>query len=367
MSNLGVARDDCMQFLKRAFRCCLMLLGTLSCSISAPCRISTIPDISKLTNSSPVIVVGEVLRVVRVGDAEILMPDGKRYACESMTAFVRVDEVLKGDLANGTIQVDYLHNPDWDGGPQTNGLAEGTYLMFFLNPDGETFALAAPEQSSMPMSRSRSALPDSSEEDVYTQVLWHLGLGLFDEQAPSQDKTATIFVIDHERSAVVPKIFRKALDGPAARSDREFRFELLAALVRHKDVSVLPELETALFSDHDIALKNARGNMIYALQQIDASVSGPILIQAINLPEPEMRIAAVGALGSASSKDAIAALFGSLGDPDAEVRRQVINSLTAIFHKPQCLAQPGYPDDLLEACVEHWKEFATTQSLPDNR
>jgi hypothetical protein len=314
-----------------------------------------------------VIVVGDVLRVVRVGDAEILMPDGKRYACESMTAFVRVDEVLKGDLANGTIQVDYLHNPDWDGGPQTNGLAEGTYLMFFLKPEDETLAFAAPEQSSMPMSRSRSALPDSSEGDVYTQVLWHLGLGLFDEQASSQDKTATIFVIDHERSPVVRNIFRKALDGPAARSDREFRFELLAALVRHKDVSVLPELETALFSDHDVALKNAGGNMISALHQIDASISVPILIRALKLREPEMRVAAAGVLGSAPSKEAIAALFGSLDDPDSEVRRQVINSLTAIFHEPQCLAQPAYPDDLLEACVEYWKEFATTQSLPHNR
>ena len=355
-----------MQFLQQAVRCGLMLVGTLACSKFAYCRIQAVPDIAKLTNSSPVIVVGEVLRVARVGDGEIPMPDGKPYACESMTAFIRVDEVLKGELASGTIQVNYLQNHSWDSGPLTNGLAQGTYLMFFLKPDGETFAFVAPDQSSMPMSRSRSAPLDSSDGDVYTQVLWHLGEGLFDEQASSKDRTGTIFVIDNERSPIVPKMFRKALDSPAATSDRGFRFELLAALVRHKDVSVLPELETALFSDHDVALKNARGNMIYALQQIDASLSGPILIQALKLPESEMRIAAVGALGSVSSKDAIAALFGSLDDPDAEVRRQVINSLTAIFHLPQCLAQPGYPDDL-QACVEHWKEFATTQSVPHNR
>jgi hypothetical protein len=352
-----------MQLLQQAIRCGLMLLGMVICSMFAYCRIHAIPNISTLTNSSPVIVVGEVLRVVRVGDGEIPMPDGKPYACESMTAFIRVDEVLKGELGNGTIQVDYFQNPDSDGGPQTNGLTEGTYLMFFLNPDGEKFAFAAPDQSSMPMSRSRSALPDSSEADVYTQVLWHLGEGLFDEQASSQDRTRTIFVIDCERSPIVPKMFRKALDSPAARSDRAFRFELLAALVRHKDVSIFPELETALFSDHDVALKNARGNMIYALQQIDASASGPILIQALKLPEPEMRVAAAGALGYAPSKDAITALFGSLDDPDAEVRRQVINSLTAIFHEPQCLAQPGHLEDLLRACVEHWKEFAVTQSV----
>ena len=135
-----------------------------------------------------------------MGDGEIPMPDGKPYACESMTAFIRVDEVLKGELGNGTIQVDYFQNPDSDGGPQTNGLTEGTYLMFFLKPDGEKFAFAAPDQSSMPMSCSRSAPPGSSDGDVYTQVLWHLGEGLFDEQASSQDRTRTIFVIDCERS-----------------------------------------------------------------------------------------------------------------------------------------------------------------------
>jgi hypothetical protein len=356
-----------MKLLQPAYRSGLVLLGTLTCSMFAYCRLVSIRDIAKLTDSSPVIVVGEVLRVVQVGSGEIPMPDGKSWTGERMTAFIRVDEVLKGEPANRTIQVDYLQNRNWEGGPLTNLLTDGTYLMFFLKKDGEKFAFAAPEQSSIPMSRLRRASSGSSDGDVYTQVLRHLGEGLFDEQASSQDRTQTIFLIDFEQSPAVPKMFKEALDSPAARSDRAFRFELLAALVRHKDLSVLPDLETALLTNHDVILNNARGNMICALQQIDPSLSGPILIQALKLPEPNLRVAAAAALGSVRSNGAIAALFAALEDPDTEVRGSAINSLTGIFHAPQCLP-PGYaPADLFQACVDHWKEFAASQDLPHTR
>ena len=237
--------------------------------------------------------------------------------------------------------------------------------MFFLKEtDGNKFAFTAPEQSSMPMSRSRSPLSDSSDGDVYIKVLRHLGEGLFDEQASSQEKTGTIFVIDSEQSPAVPKMFKEALNSAAARSDRAFRFELLAALVRHKDASVLPDLETALLTNHDVALNQARGNMIYALQQINPSLSGPILIQALKLPESPLRVAAAAALGSVHSDDAIRALFMALDDSDTEVKGSAINSLTGIFHAPQCLPTGYAPAALFEACVDHWKEFAATRNLP---
>jgi hypothetical protein len=351
-----------MGFLQQAFRYGVTVFATLTCPMFAYCRISSIPNIAKLTSSSPVIVVGEVLRVVRVGNGEIPMSDGKAYACASMAAFIRVDEVLKGEPANGTIEVDYLQNSDWEAGPLTNGLTEETYLMFFLKPDRDKFAFVASDQSSMPMSRSRTVISGNSDEDIYNRVLRHLGEGLFDEQASSQDRIRTIFVIDSEQSPIVQKMFKEALDAPAARSDRGFRFELLAALARHKDISILPEFETALLSSHDAALATSRSNMIYALQMISPSLSGPILIQALRLPESELRVAAAAALASAPSNEAIRALFGALDDPDIEVKGRAINSLTSLFHEPQCLPS-GYAGEAFSACVEHWKDFATTHNV----
>src|SRR5215831_9313916 len=137
-----------MQLRRQSFRCAPILFGTLTCSTFAYCRISSIPNIASLTDSSSVIVVGEVLRVVQVGNREVPMPDGKPYPCESMIASVRVDEILKGQIANSRIQVDYLQNSNWESGPLTNVLREGTYLMFFLKEtDGKKLAFTAPEQS----------------------------------------------------------------------------------------------------------------------------------------------------------------------------------------------------------------------------
>src|SRR5215472_11353517 len=172
-----------MQLFSQALRHGSLLVVALSLSVPAHCRIYSIRDIAKLTDSSPIIVVGEVLRTSRVGSGEIRMSDGTPFVCENVISFVRVDEVLKGEYANGTIQVEYLHNPNWELGPLTNGLAEGAYLMFFLKPDGDRFAFAASDQSSIPMSRSRSDLSNDPDGDVYSQVLRHLGEELFDEQA----------------------------------------------------------------------------------------------------------------------------------------------------------------------------------------
>jgi hypothetical protein len=342
-------------WLRRAFRCGVLLLGALSCSTSAFCRITSLPDIAKLTSSSFAIVVGEVLRVARVGVGEIPMPNGKPFECERLVAFIRVDEVLKGEVASGIIEVDYLQNSTWDG-PLTNSLAEGTFRMFFLNLDRDKFAFTAPQQSSMPMSRSVNALPGNSDGDVYTRVLSHLAQGLFAEADSSQDRIQSMFVIDHEPSPMVADLYKLALNGPAARSDPAFRFELIAALVRHKDVSILPELETALLGIHDDAAANARGNMIYALQEVDAAVAGPILIEALRLPEPQLRAAAAAALWHAPSEDAIAALSECLDDSDRNVRWSSINTLTSIFHEPQCLPQSN-EEELFSSCVEHWKRF----------
>ena len=356
-----------MQLFSPALRYGSLLLVALSLPIPAHCRLYSIRDIAKLTDSSPIIVVGEVVRTSHVGSGETRMSDGTPYVCENVIAFIRVDEVLKGEPGNSTIQVEYLHNPNWEGGPLTNGIAEGEYLMFFLKPDGDRFAFAASDQSSIPMSRSRSELMNDQDGDVYARVLRHLAEGLFDEQASSQDRIHAIFEIDWERSPIVPEMFKLALRSPAAGSDRAFRFELLATLVRHKDLSVLPDLETGLLTVHDPDVANARTNMIYALQEIDPSLAGPILIQALRLPEPRIRAAAAAALWHAPSNDAIAALFGSLDDPDREVRWSAINALTSIFREPQCLPQQPDSEDLFGACVAHWKEFAATKSAFLNR
>jgi HEAT repeat protein len=173
-------------------------------------------------------------------------------------------------------------------------------------------------------------------------------------------------VIDNEPSPFVTELFKSALLAPAAKSDKAFRFELIAALVRHRDASVVPELEVALLSNHDTELNNARANMIYALQEIDPSSSGPILIQALRLPEARMRLAAVMAIKSAPSEAGIEALFGTLDDPDAEVQFQAIETLSVLLHKSNCARYSTAGDGAFRACAEGWRKFATAWKSPSN-
>ena len=96
-----------------------------------------------MTVSASLIVVDEVVRVVKVGVGDLATSDGQHYGVNKLVATVRIDKVLKGDIASNVIGVDYLENRDWESGPPTNLLAEKTYRMLFLNADADGFGFAA--------------------------------------------------------------------------------------------------------------------------------------------------------------------------------------------------------------------------------
>jgi hypothetical protein len=304
--------------------------------------------------------------LIRIDTGENSTPAGETYSLDRMTALVSVEDVLKGDISDKTIEVDYPQNGNSENGPPTNSLVEGAWRMYFLKANGDRFAFVASDQSSMPMSHSQNALAKTPAGDLYSRVLQRLAEGLLAENGTSQERIQSIFVIDSEPSPIVVELFKSALAASPARSDRVFRFELIAALVRHKDESVVPELEAALFSNHDPDSNNARLNMIYALQQIDASSSGPILIQALRLPEAAMRGAAASALVRAPSDATVEALLGTLDDPDPEVQLQVIDTLAVLLHQPNCARDSTAQDVAFRACIEHWKEFASIRKAPQH-
>ena len=323
-------------------------------------RLSRIPSIVALTRSAQVVVVGGVLKVEQRGMGELTAEDGQRYPAKKMAATVRVDEVLKGDVAGQVIQVEYMQNPDWERGPLTNSLTEKTCRMMFLQVTADKYGFAASESSSMPMSRNRAALPQPPGPDVYTRVLQHLAEALFSTEDTSQDRVRAISIIANEASPFVTELFRSALDGPAAASDPNLRLYLLSALVSRKETSLVPDLEAALFSFQDPRYTNARQNMILALQQIDAATAAPILVRALELPESELRMYAAMALKRTPGDVAIDGLLAAIDDPDPDAQFQVIEALSYLLHQPLCLST-AIPDAARPACVDHWREFAASR------
>lgn len=81
-----------------------------------PCaygRLQSLPNIAKLTEASSTIVVGEVLKVERLGATELSTADDPHSPGDTMAATVEVAEVLKGKVTHPVIEVDYARNPTW--------------------------------------------------------------------------------------------------------------------------------------------------------------------------------------------------------------------------------------------------------------
>jgi hypothetical protein len=100
-----------------------------------PCaygRLQSLPNIAKLTEASSTIVVGEVLKVERLGVTELSTADDPHSPGDTMAATVEVAEVLKGKVTHPVIEVDYAQNPDRESGPLTNALSENTQVLLFL-------------------------------------------------------------------------------------------------------------------------------------------------------------------------------------------------------------------------------------------
>jgi hypothetical protein len=321
----------------------------------------SIPSLVAMTESASVIVVGEVVRVDKVGVGDLSSSDGRHFAVNRMVATVRIDEVLKGSIASNIIRVEYLENPDWEGGPLTNQLTEKTYRMLFLKADADRFGFAAPEQSSMPMSRNRNALPQPAGPDIYTQVLQHLAESLFSMEDNSQEHVQAIFVLTNESSPFVTELFKSALANRTAASDPRLRLELLSAIIRRKDTSVLSDLTAELFTTQDPKYRNDRLNMILALQQIDGAVATPILVRALKLPESELRAAAAEALKQFPSDIAINALLDALPDSDPNAEFQVMEALSFLAKQRQWLPISTTPDASWNTALDHWKDFAAAR------
>jgi hypothetical protein len=345
----------------RLMRVSLTIFVLLLLTPGCPARLSTIPNIADLTEKSRLIVVGEVIRVDTVGK-DSLPYNGAEFPALSRRAELRVDATLKGAATSGTIRIVYPENETFEDGPLTNALIVGAYSMLFLIERDEGYGFAESAQSTMPMSRDLAALPYPAGPDTYTRVLQYLATALFSMQATTQERLQSIFTFDLERGQAATDLFRSALAGPAASEDHELRLQLLAALVRRRDTSVLPEFTVALFAPSESKYVDAQQNMVLALQQIDGNLALPILARVLHESPPGVRANAAMALKLAPRDGAIDALLTGLDDPDPTTRFQVMEALSALTRQGKWVPSSPTPDASWSRCVDHWKEFATARN-----
>lgn len=339
------------------------LFCSLSLSTALCARIEPVPGIEALANSAPVIVVGYVADIRDAGaegswTETLTWTDGRHYPVARKVATVRVAEVLKGDVASPSIRIAFDENLGGDAGPPIWSLSKGDHRIFFLRSGADAFTFSDSHQYAMPIAGDPGAVPPIAENSVYAKVIERIAASLFSLQVASQDREMALFRISTEPSPLVTEILRRAFENPVASADTDLRFNLLAALVRRKDETVLPDFETALFSTQEARFNSARSNMVLALQEQKPVVAVPLLIRALRDQQPAVRLTAAEAIEHSHNGDAVAALLRAVDDPEPEVQWQVIAALESILNRNHCL--PSSPDqrEALATCVDAWRESA---------
>ena len=323
-------------------------------------------DIAKLTARSPIIVVGEVQTIERLGDGKIITTY-QTYPASRMAAIVQVDEVLKGEVPSRKIRIEYLQGDSLRcTGPNSNLLLEKTYRMLFLKADEGKYIFTAPVQSWMPMSRDRAVLPQAPGADVYSRVLQHLAETLSSKNATAQDQYDAITALESERSPAVAEIFRSVLNGPTATAGSYLRLQLMSVLIgRFNDTTYLPELTKAFFAPQDPKHPTYRGDLIGAVQDLKPSKARPLLIRALKLPDAWDRASAAMVLKQFPSSATINALLDAVDDPDRVAQFQIMEALSHLldpYHLRWIPPLKSNPQDpAWKACLEHWKQVASVR------
>ncbi len=258
-------------------------------------------------------------------------------------------------------------------------------MIVFLQCRLKQCSVTNPEAAGFAVARRTALVPEPPGSGVYLRVLQCIATGLFSDRAsqleskrPAGVAPAEIFVLDHERDPYVGTLFHAALNQPGVADDFELRGQLIAALVRRGDTTVLAELEQVLFSGDPRSNVNARENMVLALQQIDWHLSLPIAARALQSPSAEVRTVAAQSIQNLHmdhyrpppfemAAPATRVLLPSVHDTDPQVAFAAMQSLGFLNARLDQRPTSANPDTQWNACVQFWEHFTPKVSEPGSR
>ncbi len=122
------------------------------------------------------------------------------------------------------------------------------------------------------------------------------------------------------------------LQGKVARNNDFLRSEALAALLRHRDDSVLEDAELELLNGDNAGY--SKSNLMFALTRaVSPSRSTPDLEKALLQPDTRLSAHVAEVLYQTNSQEAIPALLDALDDGDANVQFVVMQGLGNLSHQ----------------------------------
>jgi hypothetical protein len=292
----------------------------LACILSLCMRAAVVPslDLQTLVANSDVVVVG-VLEL-----HQGISPNGDRNPGEGpqlRTGVVHVDQILKGRINVGTVEVQESLSEESQG--YSSIPIDKCRIVFLRYRNDGRYEVTSPYYPSVV---GICGYHSSANADL-DRVIDQLGAVLSAKSSVPQDRVEAINDLATVENSNVIGVLKKALEN----EDRLTRVSASAMLLLQNNISGLEIADTALRSGESDLPSFLRHNLLYGISEgIKDERAIHMLDRLLHLPESDTRRAAASALRHIGSKAAIDPLISALWDVDFDVRYYAVIGLAEI-------------------------------------
>lgn len=334
----------------------LLLFCSFITSLSpAKAAITPIPvlDVTQLANGASVIAIGSVISV-REEERGSFETQGQTISARRMTAFFRVERVLKGEP---DVDISFkFFLPD-----QGIGFASITpsqFGIFFFRSGKSGLELVSPYYPFILAARQGCGANEKGVAGIVAELVCIL-------QSPSSATRERAECINSLRSVktaeanIILKRAARELSAP---------LNLVAAgvLLSRDEISILPIIEPALLRSSMIVVEGegyrSEGNLSLALTEIKNPAAIPSLSRLLESVDTKTRRSATQGLRSIGTRAAIKPLAKALYDNDWEVRWIAVMGLAGIVgpDKDSVSWYPAYDEFKRNETryLNHWRDWA---------
>jgi hypothetical protein len=262
-----------------------------------------------------------------------------------MTAVLRVDKVLKGQLNAPTIPIGFSIPVVPLG---YKNIIATQYGMFFLRKD---YTVHVPFYPFIVAVRGGP----SEGGDVLDKIIAHVAHVLITSVASLDERKQAVEILSTVEVTVATEALRRA----AQFSELSLRFQAVAALLRRNDVSVLNIAEEALLRPQQNVTKEWLSALAFAIQDgVRDPRAIPSLARLLQAHDLQTRRSAAAALRHTGVDSAIGPLSLALNDPDKEVRFQAVLGLATITRNTDYAPSINLYEQDEKRFLDYWRNWA---------
>jgi len=311
------------------------------------------PNIPQMVHDSTLIVIANVGQVKYVGPTQTVLNgrvfSGGKYEAEAVALYS-----LKGS-SPGQFTIEFAAP---DGFQDYRSVELGTRMIFLKNT-ASVYVPTTPYYPDFPAVPSPP--PELQGRTVVEQVFAELGAVVASADASSADREYVLMF-----SFAIPKdnklFLRDLVIGAQNSPDPSVHWWIEAELINRNDVSQFPEVCNAVSSGTLPA--DQQSMVLYAIgTRLTNPKALPELTRLVSAPEPQVRAAAVEAVGHVSSSSSLNLLAQALHDPDSQVRYYAIRGLDDITGQPGWGPGPSEYEEHGDKYLQHWLDWAS-DNLP---